>query len=71
MSEPEVIVGIGGAAGDGTASAGSTLVLSLGRQGVASYSYNSYQSVIRGGHSWLRMRFSGKKPLTHGDPSTR
>ena len=67
MSEPEVIVGIGGAAGDGTASAGSTLVLSLARQGVASYSYNSYQSVIRGGHSWLRMRFSGKKPLTHGD----
>ena len=51
MSEPEVIVGIGGAAGDGTASAGSTLVLSLARQGVASYSYNSYQSVIRGGHS--------------------
>ena len=67
MSEPEVIVGIGGAAGDGTASAGNTLVLSLARQGIASYSYNSYQSVIRGGHSWLRIRFSAKKPLNHGD----
>ena len=67
MSEPEIIVGIGGAAGDGTASAGNTLVLSLARQGIAAYSYNSYQSVIRGGHSWLRMRFSAKKPLTHGD----
>ena len=67
MSEPEVIVGIGGAAGDGTASAGNTLVLSLARQGIAAYSYNSYQSVIRGGHSWLRLRFSPKKPLNHGD----
>ena len=67
MSEPEIIVGVGGAAGDGTASAGNTLVLSLARQGIAAYSYNSYQSVIRGGHSWLRMRFSAKKPLNHGD----
>ena len=67
MSQPEVIVGIGGAAGDGTASAGNTLVLSLARQGIPSYSYNSYQSVIRGGHSWLRIRFSAKKPLNHGD----
>ena len=67
MSEPEIIVGIGGAAGDGTASAGNTLVLSLARQGIGAYSYNSYQSVIRGGHSWLRMRFSAQKPLNHGD----
>lgn len=67
MSEPELIVGIGGAAGDGVASAGNTLVLSLARQGLGSYSYNSYQSVIRGGHSWLRIRFSANKPLNQGD----
>ena len=67
MSEPDVVVGIGGAAGDGTASAGNTLVLSMARQGIAGYSYNSYQSVIRGGHSWLRLRFSPKKPLNQGD----
>ena len=67
MSQPEIVVGIGGAAGDGVASAGNTLVLSLARQGLAAYSYNSYQSVIRGGHSWLRLRFSAKKPLNHGD----
>ncbi len=67
MSQPELIVGIGGAAGDGVASAGNTLVLSLARQGLAAYSYNSYQSVIRGGHSWLRLRFSAKKPLNQGD----
>lgn len=67
MSQPEIVVGIGGAAGDGTASAGNTLVLSMSRQGIAAYSYNAYQSVIRGGHSWLRLRFSAKKPLNHGD----
>ncbi len=67
MSQPEITVGIGGAAGDGVASAGNSLVLSLARQGLAAYSYNSYQSVIRGGHSWLRLRFSASKPLNQGD----
>jgi 2-oxoglutarate/2-oxoacid ferredoxin oxidoreductase subunit alpha len=67
MSEPDVIVGIGGAAGDGVASAGNTLALSMARQGQAVYAYNSYQSVIRGGHSWLRLRISAKKPLNQGD----
>ena len=68
MSRPaEVIVGIGGAAGDGVASAGNTLVLTLARLGIAAYNYNAYQSVIRGGHSWLRVRCSAKKPLNHGD----
>ncbi|MFL5245718.1 MAG: 2-oxoacid:acceptor oxidoreductase subunit alpha [Gemmataceae bacterium] len=67
MDQPEVVVGIGGAAGDGVASAGNTLALSVGRQGQGVYAYNSYQSVIRGGHSWLRLKISGKKPLNHGD----
>src|SRR6266852_3557150 len=67
MNEPEVIVGIGGAAGDGVASAGNTLALAAARQGMGVYAYNSYQSVIRGGHSWLRMRISAKKPLNQGD----
>jgi len=67
MNEPDVVVGIGGAAGDGVASAGNTLALSVARQGQAVYAYNSYQSVIRGGHSWLRIRVSAKKPLNQGD----
>ena len=67
MNEPDVIVGIGGAAGDGVASAGNTLALSMARQGQGVYAYNSYQSVIRGGHSWLRIRISAKKPLNQGD----
>jgi 2-oxoglutarate ferredoxin oxidoreductase subunit alpha len=67
MQSPELVIGIGGAAGDGVASAGNTLALSLARQGLGVYAYNSYQSVIRGGHSWLRLRVSAKKPLNHGD----
>jgi 2-oxoglutarate ferredoxin oxidoreductase subunit alpha len=67
MREPELVIGIGGAAGDGVASAGNTLALAMARQGLGVYAYNSYQSVIRGGHSWLRLRVSGRKPLTHGD----
>jgi 2-oxoglutarate/2-oxoacid ferredoxin oxidoreductase subunit alpha len=67
MNQTDVIIGIGGAAGDGVASAGNTLAVSVARQGQAVFAYNSYQSVIRGGHSWLRLRISARKPLNHGD----
>src|SRR5437899_8954397 len=67
MDQTEVIIGVGGAAGDGVASAGNTLALSVARQGLGVYAYNSYQSVIRGGHSWLRLRVSAQKPLNQGD----
>src|SRR3990172_2179567 len=67
MDQSDVTIGIGGAAGDGVASAGNTLAVSVARQGLGVYAYNSYQSVIRGGHSWLRLRVSAKKPLNHGD----
>ena len=67
MNQSDVIIGIGGAAGDGVASAGNTLAVSVARQGQGVFAYNSYQSVIRGGHSWLRLRISAKKPLNHGD----
>lgn len=64
---PEVVIGIGGAAGDGVASSGRTLALALARQGLAHFAYNSYQSVIRGGHSWLRIRVCEQQPRSHGD----
>src|SRR5216117_2883507 len=67
MDQADLIVGIGGAAGDGVASAGNSLALSVARQGLGVYAYNSYQSVIRGGHSWLRLRLSAEKPLNQGD----
>ncbi|MBI1882696.1 MAG: 2-oxoacid:acceptor oxidoreductase subunit alpha [Chlamydiae bacterium] len=67
MLEHEITVGIGGAAGDGIASTGDTLSKSFSRAGIDIYVYNSYQSVIRGGHVWLRLRASQEKVSNHGD----
>jgi 2-oxoglutarate ferredoxin oxidoreductase subunit alpha len=65
--ENEIIVGIGGAAGDGGASTGDNLALASARQGLFVYVYTSYQSLIRGGHSWIRLRISSKNVTNVGD----
>src|SRR5262245_44998062 len=63
----EVTIGIGGAAGDGLDKTGDTLAKTCSRLGLYLCAYNSYQSVIRGGHIWLRVRASERKVYTHGD----
>lgn len=63
----EVTVGIGGAAGDGLDKTGDTLARTAARLGLHVYAYNSYQSVIRGGHIWLRVRIGQQKVESHGD----
>ena len=63
----DVIIGIGGAAGDGLDKTGDTLARTASRLGLHVYAYNSYQSIIRGGHIWLRIRLGEKKPHSHGD----
>ncbi len=63
----EIIVGIGGAAGDGGASTGDNLAQTSARQGLHVYVYTSYQSLIRGGHSWIRLRISDTKVTNIGD----
>lgn len=63
----DVIIGIGGAAGDGLDKTGDTLARTASRLGLHVYAYNSYQSIIRGGHIWLRVRLSEKKVHSHGD----
>ena len=67
MALDDIVVGIGGAAGDGIASAGDTLALALARQGLRIYAHNSYQSVVRGGRIWLRVRIANKQPLSPGN----
>ena len=64
----ELTVGIAGAAGDGLDKTGVTLARSAARLGLHRYTYNSYQSLIRGGHTWLRLRFSEEEVYNHGDP---
>ena len=63
----EATVGLGGAAGDGLASSGNTLARTAGRLGLYLYAYNSYQSIIRGGHIWLRLRIGEEKVYSQGD----
>ena len=63
----ELTVGIAGAAGDGLDKTGDTLARTAARLGLHLYTYNSYQSLIRGGHTWLRLRFSEEKVDNHGD----
>ncbi len=57
----EVILCVGGAAGDGVASAGETFAKLCARSGLHVIAYNSYQSVIRGGHAWLQVRAGEEK----------
>lgn len=66
----EVTVGIAGAAGDGLDKSGDTLAKICGRTGLYVYAYNSYQSIIRGGHIWLKLRIGENKVYTHGDKLT-
>jgi 2-oxoglutarate ferredoxin oxidoreductase subunit alpha len=63
----EITVGIAGAAGDGLDRTGDTLARAAARLGLHLYTYNSYQSLIRGGHTWLRLRLSEEKVDNHGD----
>jgi 2-oxoglutarate ferredoxin oxidoreductase subunit alpha len=63
----EIVVGIAGAAGDGLDRTGDTLARTAARLGLHLFTYNSYQSLIRGGHTWLRLRLSEEKVDNHGD----
>lgn len=63
----EITIGIAGAAGDGLDRTGDTLARTGARLGLHLYTYNSYQSLIRGGHTWLRLRLSEEKIDNHGD----
>lgn len=62
-----VIVGIAGAAGDGLDKTGDTLARTASRLGLYVFAYNSYQSIIRGGHTWLRIRLAENKVTSQGD----
>src|ERR1700720_214439 len=60
-------IGIGGAAGDGIDKSSETLAKTAARSGLYAYGFNSYQSVIRGGHIWLRLRVGENKVNSQGD----
>ncbi|MHA2365937.1 MAG: 2-oxoacid:acceptor oxidoreductase subunit alpha [Candidatus Hodarchaeales archaeon] len=67
MTQKELNVRAGGAAGDGIASMGEIISKIASRSGLEIFSYNSYQSVIRGGHSWYSIRLQEDKVKAPSD----
>src|SRR5580698_2171566 len=57
-------VGIGGAAGQGVATPGDIFAKIFSRRGLHLNAYNAYQSIIRGGHTFLIVR-TGQEPVTN------
>jgi 2-oxoglutarate ferredoxin oxidoreductase subunit alpha len=58
MKTTDFAVGIGGAAGQGVATPGNMLAKLFARRGLHLNAYNAYQSIIRGGHTFLTIRTS-------------
>ncbi len=58
---------IGGEAGQGIATPGDILARIMVRRGLHLNTYNAYQSIIRGGHIFLFVRFSSEEIYSHGD----
>ena len=67
MGSFDYVISIGGAAGQGIATPGNILARLFARRGIHMYAYNAYQSIIRGGHSFLTVRCSDREIRTHGD----
>lgn len=60
-------VGIGGENGQGIASTGDILARIFARRGLNVNAYNAYQSIIRGGHTFLTIRASDGPVRSMGD----
>ena len=60
-------VSIGGAAGQGVATPGNIFARIFARRGLHLIAYNAYQSIIRGGHTFLTIRTGPERVTTFGD----
>src|ERR1700748_575571 len=60
-------VAIGGAAGQGVATPGDIFAKIFSRRGLHLNAYNAYQSIIRGGHTFLTIRTGVEPVLGMGD----
>src|SRR3989441_11258977 len=69
MAKNDLVFRIGGAAGDGVSSTAESFAKMSARSGLHTWTYSSYQSVIRGGPVWTQIRGSLGPVLSHGvDP---
>jgi len=60
-------IGIGGAAGQGVATPGDIFAKIFSRRGLHLNAYNAYQSIIRGGLTFLTIRMGPEKVTNMGD----
>ena len=60
-------IAIGGAAGQGVATPGDIFAKVFTRRGLHLNAYNAYQSIIRGGHTFLTIRTGPEKVSNMGD----
>lgn len=67
MSQFDLSIAIGGAAGQGIATPGDILARLFVRRGLHLNAYNAYQSIVRGGHIFLTLRTSDEPVLSFGD----
>src|SRR5438067_13349752 len=67
MADIDFALGIGGAAGQGVATPGNMLAKLFARRGLHINAYNAYQSIIRGGHTFLTIRTSERPVRCMGD----
>src|SRR2546430_16348859 len=67
MNKIDFAVGIGGEKGQGIAFTGDIFALIFARRGVPLNAYNAYQSIIRGGHTFLTIPASDGAVRNIGD----
>jgi 2-oxoglutarate ferredoxin oxidoreductase subunit alpha len=67
LTRVDFAVGIGGENGQGIASTGDILARIFARRGLHLNAYNAYQSIIRGGHTFLTIRVSEAPVRNMGD----
>src|SRR5215468_2981729 len=60
-------IGVGGAAGQGVATPGDIFAKIFSRRGLHLNAYNAYQSIIRGGHTFLTIRTGPERVTSFGD----
>jgi 2-oxoglutarate ferredoxin oxidoreductase subunit alpha len=65
--DPTFTIAIGGAAGQGVATPGDIFAKIFVRRGLHINAYNAYQSIIRGGHTFLTIRAGIEKVTCFGD----
>ncbi|MCE2401338.1 2-oxoacid:acceptor oxidoreductase subunit alpha [Candidatus Poribacteria bacterium] len=67
MAKYDFVIAVGGAPGQGIETLGKSLGQICARYGLHVFTYSAYQSLIRGGHTFLTIRISSEPVANHGD----